>query len=194
MRLLRESCVILFSLTKDTSNKIYSYLYLVQFWVWIGTVLHKIFLSITAIVLAFFRAKIFFQLWVQMCSLPSTSEVVSTGNFFPKNHTFPALKKYDWAPDQHSRVYGSNHTWTLKKNLNFLANSIFCSQFCWPLLATDLVSLLSPQKINNIFKLDVSFELPSFVAPLSWQVDRIVGQTNTLSKPPFHVYHRNAIY
>jgi hypothetical protein len=55
---------------------------------------------------------------------------------------------------------------------------------------TRLVSLLSPHKINNIFKLEVSFDLPPLVAPLSWQVDGIVGQTNTLSDPPLHVDHR----
>jgi hypothetical protein len=57
-----------------------------------------------------------------------------------------------------------------------------------------LVSLLSPQKINNIFKSEVSFVLPSLVTPLSWQDDGIVGQTNILSDPPFHVDHSNAIY
>jgi hypothetical protein len=59
---------------------------------------------------------------------------------------------------------------------------------------TSLVSLLSPQKINNIFKLEVSLVPLSLVAPLSWQVDGIVGQTNILSNPPFHVDHGNAIY
>ncbi len=56
-----------------------------------------------------------------------------------------------------------------------------------------LVSLLSSWKINSIFKLEVSFELTSLVAPLSRQVDGIVGQTNTLSNPPFHVNHIDAI-
>ncbi len=61
--------------------------------------------------------------------------------------------------------------------------------------ATSLVSLLSPQKINNIFKLEVSFVLPSLVALLSWQDDCIVGQTNIPSSdPPFHVDHGDAIY
>jgi hypothetical protein len=46
---------------------------------------------------------------------------------------------------------------------------------------------------SNIFKLEVSFEHPTLVAPLSWQVDGIVGQTNTQSNPPFHVDHANAI-
>jgi hypothetical protein len=50
------------------------------------------------------------------------------------------------------------------------------------------------QKINIICKLEVSFVLPSLVAPLSWQVDGIVGQTNILSDPPFHVDHGDAIY
>jgi hypothetical protein len=60
---------------------------------------------------------------------------------------------------------------------------------------TALVSLLSPQKFNNnIFKLEVSFVLPSLVTPLSWWVDGIVGQTNIQSGPPFHVDHGNAIY
>ncbi len=54
-----------------------------------------------------------------------------------------------------------------------------------------LDSLLSPQKMNNIFKSEVSFVL---VAPSSWQDDGIVGQTNILSNLPFHVDHREAIY
>jgi hypothetical protein len=49
-------------------------------------------------------------------------------------------------------------------------------------------------KINNIFQLEVAFVLPSLVAPLSWQDDSIVGQTNILSYSPFHVDHGNAIY
>ena len=49
-------------------------------------------------------------------------------------------------------------------------------------------------KINNIFKLEVSFVLLSLVVPLSWQVDSILGQTNILFNPPFHVDHSNAIY
>jgi hypothetical protein len=53
---------------------------------------------------------------------------------------------------------------------------------------------LSLQKINNIFKSEVSFVLPPLVAPLSWQDDGIVGQTNILSNPLFHVDHGNAIY
>jgi hypothetical protein len=36
-------------------------------------------------------------------------------------------------------------------------------------------------------------EHPSLEAPLSWQADDIVHQTNTLSNPPFHVDHCNAI-
>jgi hypothetical protein len=56
-----------------------------------------------------------------------------------------------------------------------------------------LVSLLSSWKTNSSFKLEVSFELTSLVAPLSWQVDGIVGQTNTLSNPPCHVNHIDAI-
>jgi hypothetical protein len=63
-----------------------------------------------------------------------------------------------------------------------------------PIKSMSLVSLLSPQKNNNIFQLEVSFVLLSFVAPLSWQVDGIVGQTYILSNPPFHVYHGDAIY
>ncbi len=59
---------------------------------------------------------------------------------------------------------------------------------------TSLVSILSPQKKYNIFKLEFSFVLPSLVAPLSWQVDGIVGQTNILSNPPFHMDHSDAIY
>jgi hypothetical protein len=39
---------------------------------------------------------------------------------------------------------------------------------------TGFGSLLSLQKNHNIFKLEVSFEHPSLVAPLSWQVDGIV--------------------
>ncbi len=58
---------------------------------------------------------------------------------------------------------------------------------------TSLVSLLSLQKINNIFKSEVSFVLPSLVAPLSWPDDGIVGQTNIPSDPPFHVDHVDAI-
>ncbi len=57
-----------------------------------------------------------------------------------------------------------------------------------------LVSLLSPQKIKNIFKSEVSFVLPSLVTPLSWQDDGIVGQTNILSDPPFHMDHSDASY
>ncbi len=53
---------------------------------------------------------------------------------------------------------------------------------------------LSVQKVNNILKLEVSFELPSLVAPLSRQVDGIVGQTNTLLDPSFYEDHSNAIY
>ncbi len=49
-------------------------------------------------------------------------------------------------------------------------------------------------KINNIFKLEVSFVLLFLVSPLSWQVDGIVSQTNILSDPPFHVDHGDAIY
>jgi hypothetical protein len=43
-------------------------------------------------------------------------------------------------------------------------------------------------------KLEVSFELLTLVAPISRQVVGIVGQTNTLSDPHFHVDHDNAIY
>jgi hypothetical protein len=59
-----------------------------------------------------------------------------------------------------------------------------------------LVSLLSLQKINNIFKSEgfYSFVLESIVGPLSRQDDGILGQTNILSAPPFHVDHGNAIY
>jgi hypothetical protein len=58
-----------------------------------------------------------------------------------------------------------------------------------------LVSLLSLQKINNIFKSEVSFVLiPSLVAPLSRQDYGIKGQSNIQSDPPFHVDHGNAIY
>ncbi len=42
--------------------------------------------------------------------------------------------------------------------------------------------------------LEVSFVLPSLVAPLSWQDDGIVGQTNIPSDLPFHVDHGDAIY
>jgi hypothetical protein len=48
--------------------------------------------------------------------------------------------------------------------------------------------------MNNIFKSEVSFVLPSLVAQLSQQVDGIVGQTNILSDPPFHLDHGDAIY
>jgi hypothetical protein len=43
------------------------------------------------------------------------------------------------------------------------------------------------------FESEVSFVLPSLVAPLSQQDDCIVGQTNILSDPPFNVDHSNAI-
>jgi hypothetical protein len=46
----------------------------------------------------------------------------------------------------------------------------------------------------NIFKFEVSFVLLYLVAPFSRQVDGIVGQTNILSDPPFHVDHGDAIY
>jgi hypothetical protein len=32
------------------------------------------------------------------------------------------------------------------------------------------------------------------MAPLNWQDDGIVGQTNILSDPPFHVDYSDAIY
>jgi hypothetical protein len=48
--------------------------------------------------------------------------------------------------------------------------------------------------MNNTFKLEVSFEYPSLVAPLSWQVDGIVGHMNTLFNLPVHVDHGDAIY
>jgi hypothetical protein len=51
-----------------------------------------------------------------------------------------------------------------------------------------------PYSQPHIFKSDVSFVLPSFVAPLSWQDDGIVGQTNILYDPPFHVDRGDAIY
>jgi hypothetical protein len=60
-------------------------------------------------------------------------------------------------------------------------------------LDMSLVSLLSPQKFNNIFTLEVSFVLPSLVAPLSWQDDGIVGQTSIQCDPPFRVDHGDAI-
>ncbi len=41
---------------------------------------------------------------------------------------------------------------------------------------------------------EVSFVLPSLVAPLSWQDDGIVDQTNIQSNPPVHVDHGDAIY
>jgi hypothetical protein len=47
---------------------------------------------------------------------------------------------------------------------------------------------------KQYFKLEVSFEHQSLVAPLSWKVDGIVGGMNTLSDPPFHMDHGNAIY
>jgi hypothetical protein len=55
-------------------------------------------------------------------------------------------------------------------------------------------SLLSPPKIHNIFKLEVSFEHLTLKAPLSQKVDGIVGQTNTIFDPPFHVDYGDAIY
>ena len=61
-------------------------------------------------------------------------------------------------------------------------------------LSTSLVSLLSSQKLTIIFKLEDSFVLPSLVAPLSRQVDGIVGQTNIPSNPLFHVDHGDAVY
>jgi hypothetical protein len=63
---------------------------------------------------------------------------------------------------------------------------------CCDVHLTSLVNLSSPQKNNNIFKLEVSFMLPSLGAPLSRRVDGIVGQTNILSNPPFHVDHSDA--
>ncbi len=62
------------------------------------------------------------------------------------------------------------------------------------LIPTSLVSLLSQQKINIIFKSEVFFVLPFLVAPLSWQDNGIVVQTNILFDPPFHVDHNDAIY
>ncbi len=57
-----------------------------------------------------------------------------------------------------------------------------------------LVSLLSSQKNEQYFKLEVFFVLPSLVDPLSWHDDGIKGQTNILSNPPFLVDHGDAIY
>jgi hypothetical protein len=50
------------------------------------------------------------------------------------------------------------------------------------------------KRITAVTQSEVSFVLPSLVAPLSWQVDSIVSQTYILSNPPFHVYHKDAIY
>ncbi len=61
-------------------------------------------------------------------------------------------------------------------------------------IARSLVSLLITWKFNNIIKSEVSFVLLSLVALLSQQDDGIVGKTNILSDPPFHVDHSNAIY
>ena len=58
-----------------------------------------------------------------------------------------------------------------------------------------LSCLLSPWKINNIFNLvEVSITETSIVAVLSLQFFSIVGHTNILSNPPFHVGHCGAIY
>ncbi len=71
----------------------------------------------------------------------------------------------------------------------------FCALLEWELSwGTSLVSLLSSQKVTQYFKLEVSFVLPSLVAPLSLQDDGIKGQTNILSDPPFFVDHGDAIY
>jgi hypothetical protein len=56
-----------------------------------------------------------------------------------------------------------------------------------------LFCLLGRLKSYNFSRVDTSFMEPSINAPLSWQVDGIVGQTNTLSNPPFHVDHRDVI-
>ncbi len=71
----------------------------------------------------------------------------------------------------------SVHTTNISsKSTNYYHNSENPKyKITWP---TSLVSLLSPQKIINIFKLEVSFELPSLVAPLSQQVDGIVQSSN----------------
>jgi hypothetical protein len=49
-------------------------------------------------------------------------------------------------------------------------------------------------KSEQYFKSEVCFVPPSLVAPLSWRDDGIVGQTNILSNPPFHLDHHDAIY
>ena len=46
--------------------------------------------------------------------------------------------------------------------------------------AISLASFFVPLKCFNLFRVDTSFMGPSINAPLSWQVDGIVGQTNTL--------------
>ncbi len=61
-------------------------------------------------------------------------------------------------------------------------------------LDMSLVSLLSLQKNNNIFNLEISFVLLFLMVPISWQDDGIVGKTNIQSNPPFHVDHGDAIY
>jgi hypothetical protein len=66
--------------------------------------------------------------------------------------------------------------------------------FMMQIEGTSLVSLSSLRKINNIFKLEVSYELPSLVAPLYRRVDGIVTETNNTSDPPFHVDQGDAIY
>jgi hypothetical protein len=50
--------------------------------------------------------------------------------------------------------------------------------YCGLQSGISLVSLLSPQKINSIFELELFFVLPSLEASLSQQVDGTVGQTN----------------
>jgi hypothetical protein len=78
----------------------------------------------------------------------------------------------------------------------FCKKNCACGQGLSPLylLHTSLVSLLSPQKLKYLFKSEVFFVLPSLVAPLSWCDDGIVGQTNILFDPPFHVDHGDAIF
>ena len=49
-------------------------------------------------------------------------------------------------------------------------------------------------EILQFFRVDTSFMGPSLNAPLSWRVDGIVSQTNSLSDPPFHVCHGDVIY
>jgi hypothetical protein len=86
-------------------------------------------------------------------------------------------------------VAGEDSWWrriSLSLSPNFFNGRFLLAFFC-VCGGTSLVSLLSPQKINNIFMLKVSFVLLSLMAPLSRLVDGIVGQTNILSDPPVSI-------